>query len=122
MVVDANMLTVFICHPLSNDIGGNLRTVISYAKYILMLGYCPLVPHWYSLILDDNDPEEHNKGIECAFRLMRDADYMLVCGEYISKGMANEISIWRETGKEYGHVVINGGVIVKKQAEFLRIK
>jgi len=50
--------TVFICHPLANNVEGNLQSVIPYAKYILMLGYCPIVPHWYSFVLNDNDPEE----------------------------------------------------------------
>ena len=116
------MKTVFICHPLGNNVEGNLQAVLPYAKYILMLGYCPLVPHWYSFVLNDNDPEERAKGIECAFRLMRDADYLLVCGDRISKGMSSEISLWRESGKDYGHVIINGGVKIKKQVEFLRGK
>ena len=114
--------TVFICHPLANDVEGNLRAVIPYAKYILGLGYCPIVPHWYSFVLNDNDPEERSKGIECAFRLMRDSDYLLICGNYISKGMSNEIGLWKSTGKDYGQIIINGGIKIIKQADFIRGK
>ena len=50
------MKKVYICSPLGGNVEKNLEQVKHYTKYALKCGTAPVVPHFYALCLDDNDP------------------------------------------------------------------
>jgi hypothetical protein len=58
------MKKVYICAPLAGDVPANLERAKEYAKYALKCGTAPVVPHFYSLILDDDDPEQRSLGMK----------------------------------------------------------
>ena len=87
------MKTVYIASPLGGDVPGNLERAKEYAKYALECGTAPVVPHFYALILDDDEPEERELGLRAGKTLLRFCDEMWVFGGIISPGMKAEIEL-----------------------------
>ena len=57
------MKKVYICAPLGGNVHENLERVKRYAKYALLCGTAPVVPHFYALCLDDSKPKEREIGM-----------------------------------------------------------
>ena len=92
------MKTVYICSPLGGDVPGNIERAKQYAHYALTCGTAPVVPHFYALILDDNDPQERKLGLGAGLAVLESCDELWVFGERISKGMQGEIEAATERG------------------------
>lgn len=86
------MKKVYICSPLGGDVAGNIRRVKNYAKYALLCGTAPVVPHFYALCLNDENPKEREIGLNAGLSLLWFCDELWVFGDRISEGMAKEIN------------------------------
>ena len=85
------MKKVYICAPLGGNVEENIEKAKEYAKYALMCGAVPVVPHFYALCLNDNIPEERILGMEAGMSLLWFCDELWVFGDVISDGMKREI-------------------------------
>lgn len=85
------MKKVYICSPLGGDVEENLRKVRRYTKYALLCGTAPVVPHFYALCLNDNNPEERKIGMAAGLSLLWFCDEMWIFGDEETKGMKAEI-------------------------------
>ena len=82
---------VYICAPLSGNVRENLKNARRYAEYALRCGTAPVVPHFYALCLNDNNPKERSMGMRAGQSLLWFCDELWVFGDVISKGMQAEI-------------------------------
>ena len=85
------MKKVYICAPLSRDIKGNIEKLERYARFALLSGTAPVVPHYYAYSLDDNIPKEREIGITAGLGKLWFCDELWIFGDEITKGMENEI-------------------------------
>lgn len=91
------MRRIFICHPLSGDIKGNMEQCRKIAKRVQKLGdYQPIVPQLiYPQFMDDTDPVQRKLALKYCLNDLRTCDEMWVFGDVISKGMQGEIDYAR---------------------------
>ena len=85
------MKKVYICAPLGGNVAENLEKVKTYAKYALICGTAPVVPHFYALCLNDNIPKEREIGMAAGLSLLWFCDEMWIFGDEVSEGMRGEI-------------------------------
>ena len=85
------MKKVYICAPLGGDVEENLRKVKRYAKYALLCGTAPIVPHFYALCINDDNPKEREIGIAAGLSLLWFCDEMWIFGDEVTEGMAAEM-------------------------------
>lgn len=85
------MKRVYICAPLGGDVEGNIGKARQYARYALMCGAAPIVPHFYALCLDDGIPGERELGMAAGVSLLWLCDELWVFGDRVTEGMASEI-------------------------------
>lgn len=83
---------VYICSPLGGNVEENIEKAKQYAKYALMCGTAPVVPHFYALCLDDNKPDERAIGMAAGMSLLWFCDELWVFGDVITEGMRQEIN------------------------------
>lgn len=99
------MKIAYIAHPISGDIEGNLRKIEDIGRRI-NLNEPEVVPfaHYFfdCYALDDNIPEERERGIKNDIALMRKGfiDEVRLYGNTISRGMAHEVDLALELGIE----------------------
>ena len=86
------MKKLYICSPLVGDVETNIEKAKQYARYVLLCGMTPVVPHFYALCLDDNKPDERAIGMAAGMSLLWFCDEIWVFGEKITEGMRNEIN------------------------------
>ena len=98
------MKKVYICSPLGGNIEKNLEQVKHYTKYALKCGTAPVVPHFYALCLDDNDPKEREIGIAAGLNLLWFCDEMWIFGDRISEGMKTEIQFCKNLNISMRHI------------------
>lgn len=98
-----NMKVAYIAHPISGDIHGNLNKIKDIGRKI-NLEEPEVVPfaHYFfdCYALDDNVPEERDRGIKNDIALMRKGfiDEVRLYGDRISNGMLHEIKLAVEVG------------------------
>ena len=92
------MKIVYISHPISGDIEGNLAKIRGIIQHInlTMPDVVPFVPYYADIVsLDDSDVNQRNRGInnhvELFFRKIMDEIWLY--GDNISEGMQNEIDL-----------------------------
>ena len=85
------MKKVYICSPLGGDVAGNLQRAKQYAKYALLCGTAPVVPHFYALCLNDENPKEREIGLAAGLSLLWFCDELWVFGDRVSHGMEKEM-------------------------------
>lgn len=85
------MKKVYICSPLGGNIKENLEKVKRYARYALLYGTAPVVPHFYALCLNDFNPKEREIGMAAGLSLLWFCDEMWIFGDEETKGMKAEI-------------------------------
>lgn len=85
------MKKVYICSPLGSNIKENLEKAKRYAKYALLCGTAPVIPHFYALCLDDNNPEEQEIGMAAGLSLLWFCDEMWIFGDEITDEMRSEM-------------------------------
>lgn len=85
------MKRVYICSPLGGEVTNNINKAKRYAMYALKCGMAPVVPHFYALILNDDNQRERELGRQAGMSLLWLCDEIWVFGEIISEGMEEEI-------------------------------
>lgn len=99
-LIEANRI-VYIAHPISNDIQGNVEKILAIVKQINLeeKNVSPFVPYLADVLaLDDTIPEHRKKGISNNVAYLKSGivSEIRVYGDFISKGVAEEIAIARE--------------------------
>ena len=89
---------VFIAHPISGDIKGNMAEILRICKEVHTKdgNIIPVVPYMVSLqYLDDTIQEDRELGIEANFECFHRnyVDELWLYGEKISEGMKGEIRL-----------------------------
>lgn len=85
------MKKVYISAPLKGNIEENLQKVKKYTEYALKCGTAPVVPHFYALCLNDNNPDERKIGMSAGLSLLWLCDEMWIFGDEETEGMKSEI-------------------------------
>ena len=71
----------------------NIHRAKLASKLVIKMGYMPMTPHLYfPQFLDDDNPDERNKGINYGLLWLEQCDEVWAFGEVISEGMAAEIT------------------------------
>jgi hypothetical protein len=97
------MKIVYIAHPISGDVVGNLKKVKTILRYINLYEDC-IVPFAHYVIdcqvLDDTIIEERERGIENDVALLKAGfiNEMWLYGNRISEGMKHEIKLAKSLG------------------------
>jgi hypothetical protein len=91
---------VYIAHPIGGDVDANLKRVIEILRMIMRddnsKHIIPFAPYWVDChALDDNEPEERQRGIDNDTELFKRKfiDEVWLFGNTISKGMYAEIRL-----------------------------
>lgn len=93
------MKLVYICSPLHGDIMGNIKKANEYCAAAAHFGVVPLAPHTiFTKYLDDNIPDQRERGLAMGLELLSRCDEIWVCGNIITPGMRNEIQFAKEHG------------------------
>lgn len=98
------MKKAYICAPLGEDVSDNLKKAKEYTRYALICGTAPVVPHFYALCLDDNDPKEQEIGIAAGLNLLWFCDEMWVFGDRFTDRMKNEINFCKNLNIRIKHI------------------
>jgi hypothetical protein len=90
------MKVIYICHPVSNDVQGNLEKIKNIARDINLteINICPIAPYTLELsCLSPTDKYERNRGVRNGIELIERKifDELWLYGEFISPGMRYEI-------------------------------
>ena len=85
------MRRVYICSPLGGNVSANIENAKRYARYALECGMAPFIPHFYALILNDDDEEERNFGMIAGLSMLWVCDAVWVFSDEITEGMKTEI-------------------------------
>lgn len=97
------MKIVYIAHPISGDIEGNLADLRRIVRKINLeqLDIVPFVPYYADIVsLDDNVPSERERGIKNDIAILESGvvDEVWLTGESISNGMAAEKTKAKQLG------------------------
>ena len=95
------MKTVFIGHPVSGDIEGNVKKILAICDEVHTQDVVPVAPYLVSLqYLDDGVIEDRELGIEANLECFRRhfVDELWLYGDRISDGMKREIVEARQCG------------------------
>lgn len=97
------MKVIYIAHPISGDIKGNLEKIRLIAREINLLfpDVVPFAPYWLDChALDDTIPSERERGIRNDIALFNKGfiDAVWLCGNRISTGMQHEIELAESLG------------------------
>ena len=93
--------TVFIAHPISGDIRGNVAKVLKICAEVHTKDVIPVAPYLVSLqYLDDTVTEDRDLGMEANHECFRRGyvDELWLFGDRISIGMKKEILLAKEIG------------------------
>lgn len=99
------MKKVFICSPYRGDGKTTKETNEAVAALLCKLaisrGCAPYAPHLYlTKVLNDEKPEERQKGIEAGLAYLEVCDEVWICGNCgISEGMKTELRAAMKAGK-----------------------
>jgi hypothetical protein len=101
------MKIVYIAHPISGDVEGNLKKILAIVREInlTMPDVIPFAHYWVDChALDDTIPEERLRGIKNDKALLKAGfiNELWLYGDRISSGMSDEI----ETANELGMPVV----------------
>lgn len=85
------MKKIDICSPLGGDVKANLEKAKEYARFALLSGTAPVVPHFYVLSLNDDNLKEREIGMAAGLSLLWFCDELWVFGDKVTDGMQSEI-------------------------------
>lgn len=85
------MRRVYICSPLGGNITANIENAKRYSQYVFKCGMAPVIPHFYALVLNDDNPEERKLGMQAGISLLWVCDEIWIFGDEITEGMKKEI-------------------------------
>ena len=83
------MKRIYVCAAF--DEKENLEQVKEYSRYVLMRGAAPVVPHFYLLCLDGDNPKEREIGLTAGLNLLWICDEAWIFGSAVTDGMKAEI-------------------------------
>lgn len=94
---------IYIAHPISGDIAGNLRSIRAIGRKLNMSNpnIVPFAPYYFDVCcLDDNHPLERERGIQNDIALFERGciDEVHLYGDKISEGMKAEILLAKRLG------------------------
>jgi len=97
------MKVAYIAHPISGDIEKNLKAIVKIGRLINCTepDVIPFAHYFFDChSLDDNIPEERERGIKNDIALMKKGfiDEVRLYGNRISTGMEHEIKLAKELG------------------------
>ena len=82
---------IYVCSPYGGQ-AENYEMAKKYAKYIVSLGYIPIISHtMLHGVLEDNVPAQREMGLAAGKVMLSICDEMWVFGTRITPGMAGEI-------------------------------
>jgi len=90
---------VFVAHPVSGDISGNVKKILDICKQIHTKQVIPCASYLVSLqYLNDEITEDRELGIEANLECFHRGyiDEVWLFGDHISKGMEREIELARK--------------------------
>lgn len=93
------MKTVFIAHPVAEDIQGNVEKILAICKQSHNKEIVPVAPYLVSLqYLNDDITEDREFGIDANFEVFhrKYIDELWLFGDRISSGMQEEVKLARE--------------------------
>ena len=93
--------TVFIGHPISGDVRGNVTKVLKICEEVHSQDVIPVAPYLVSLqYLDDGVIDDRRLGMEANHECFRRryVDELWLFGDKISSGMHEEVLLAREFG------------------------
>lgn len=83
---------VFVSSPYRGNVVRNVAVARAAARMVFEAGHVPVVPHLYiTQVLDDDIPEDREKGISAALQLLARCDEVWAFGE-ATEGMRMEIA------------------------------
>jgi hypothetical protein len=90
------MKIAYIAHPIGGNPEGNAKKILDIIKQINLTepNTVPFAPYITDILaLDDNDPEQRERGIknDAAFFSKKTMDEVRLYGDHLSKGMRGEI-------------------------------
>jgi len=102
------MTKVFVCSPFrpvsreperaEEEKQNNIKLAQSACRLVTELGMVPIAPHlFFPQFMDDNNPNEREKGMLLGRELLCGCDELWVFGERISEGMQAEIRQAKES-------------------------
>lgn len=95
------MKKVFICSPYAGDVERNVAMAEILCRLAIDDGVVPFAPHLlYPRFMNDDDPVDRSKGIECGLAFMAACDEIWAYdGAGISNGMEQEMDHAEKIGK-----------------------
>lgn len=93
--------TVFIAHPISGDVKGNMKKVLNICKQVHTQEIIPYAPYLAALqYLNDEVVEDRSLGIEANLECLhrKFIDELWLFGNKISEGMEQEILLAKKLG------------------------
>lgn len=88
------MKMTYICSPCRGDYEKNIIKAQEYCREALLEGLLPIAPHvYFTQFVDDEKPEERERGLLCGLQLLRYCQLIRVYGCRVSAGMYNEIQL-----------------------------
>lgn len=90
----------YVCSPYRGDTKRNTEYAKELTRIALDNGYVPITPHLYlTQVLDDDIPEQRQKGLATGMDLLNYCKYILIGSRYgLSDGMLAEIKIAMSLG------------------------
>ena len=85
------MKKVYICSALTGNQKASLRRAKRYAEYALKCDTAPVVPHFYTLCLDAEKPENMELCLKAGQSLLWFCDEMWICGDEVTPQMYSQI-------------------------------
>lgn len=99
------MKSAYICCPMSGDIEGNIKKAIAYAKYVFYrCEMIPIVPHFYSYILEKGATEKEIIDISCEINNLLNVHDIWVFGDEKTEGMQYELSKYSSLNRKIHHM------------------
>jgi len=94
------MKIVYIAHPISGDVQGNLAKIRAIVREINLTDHTvvPFVPYYVDCVsMDDSIPAERERGIKNDVAILESGlvDEVWLFGDKISNGMQHEINLAR---------------------------
>lgn len=88
------MKMTYICSPCRGDYEKNIIKAQDYCREALLEGLLPIAPHvYFTQFVDDEKPEERERGLLYGLQLLRYCQLIRVYGCRVSAGMYNEIQL-----------------------------
>ncbi len=114
--VEANRKVVFICHPLRNDLIGNIRRVQEICKLAYRTGVIPFAPHiYFTQFLNDMVSSERTLALAFDLEILRRCDELWVFGENLTEGMKGEIQFAKWIGVPIRSVNIDDAGLILQE-------